>query len=70
VTLVILVQGFKSHCEPHVAYLTKLNNRPVNKVKLSRCLTNWGTRERSWLRRYATSLKVAGSSPDEVDFFN
>jgi hypothetical protein len=22
-----------------------------------------------WLRDYATSLKVAGSSPDEVDFF-
>jgi hypothetical protein len=24
----------------------------------------------SWLRHYATSRKVAGSSPDEVDFFN
>jgi hypothetical protein len=23
----------------------------------------------SWLRHYATSLKVAGSGPDEVDFF-
>jgi hypothetical protein len=22
-----------------------------------------------WVRRYATSRKVAGSSPDEVDFF-
>jgi hypothetical protein len=29
-----------------------------------------GTRKRSWLRHYATSRKVAGSSPDEVDFFN
>jgi hypothetical protein len=29
-----------------------------------------GTRYRSWLRHYATSRKVAGSSPDEVDFFN
>jgi hypothetical protein len=28
------------------------------------------TRYRSWLRHYATSRKVAGSSPDEVDFFN
>jgi hypothetical protein len=28
-----------------------------------------GTRERSWLRHHATSRKVAGSSPDEVDFF-
>jgi hypothetical protein len=28
------------------------------------------TRERSWLRHYATSRKVAGSSPDKVDFFN
>jgi hypothetical protein len=28
-----------------------------------------GTRERSWLRRYATSRKVEGSSPEEVDFF-
>jgi hypothetical protein len=28
------------------------------------------TRQRSWLRHYATSRKVAGSSPDEVDFFN
>jgi hypothetical protein len=27
----------------------------------------WGA---SWLRHYATSRKVAGSSPDEVDFFN
>jgi hypothetical protein len=25
---------------------------------------------RSWLRHYATSRKVAGSNPDEVDFFN
>jgi hypothetical protein len=25
---------------------------------------------RSWLRHYATSRKVAGSSPDEVDIFN
>jgi hypothetical protein len=29
-----------------------------------------GTRYRSWLRHYATSRKVAGSSPDDVDFFN
>jgi hypothetical protein len=27
------------------------------------------TRKRSWLRHYATSRRVAGSSPDEVDFF-
>ena len=26
----------------------------------------WGTRWRSWLRHYATSLKVAGSIPDGV----
>jgi hypothetical protein len=30
----------------------------------------WGTPWHSWLRHYATSRKVAGSSPDEVDFFN
>jgi hypothetical protein len=29
-----------------------------------------GTRKRSWLRQYATSRKVTGSSPDVVDFFN
>jgi hypothetical protein len=30
-----------------------------------------GARLRSWLRRYATSLKVAGSLPDQViGFFN
>jgi hypothetical protein len=29
-----------------------------------------GTRQRSSLRHYATSRKVAGSSPDEVDFFS
>jgi hypothetical protein len=29
-----------------------------------------GTRWHSWLRHYATSRKVTGSSPDEVDFFN
>jgi hypothetical protein len=28
------------------------------------------TQQRSWLRHYATSRKVAGSNPDEVDFFN
>jgi hypothetical protein len=28
-----------------------------------------GARQRSWLRHYATSRNVAGSSPDEVDFF-
>jgi hypothetical protein len=28
------------------------------------------TRQRSWLRHYAISRKVAGSSPDEVDFFH
>jgi hypothetical protein len=27
-----------------------------------------GTRYRSWLRHYATSWMVTGSSPDEVDF--
>jgi hypothetical protein len=29
-----------------------------------------GTRQRSWLGHYVTSRKVAGSSPEEVDFFN
>jgi hypothetical protein len=28
-----------------------------------------GVRGSSWLRHYAKSRKVAGSSPDEVDFF-
>jgi hypothetical protein len=28
------------------------------------------TRQRSWLRHYATSRKVVGSNPDEVDFFS
>jgi hypothetical protein len=28
------------------------------------------TRQRSWLRHYATSRKVAGCSQDEVDFYN
>jgi hypothetical protein len=31
--------------------------------------TYGGTRQRSWLMHYATSWNVAGSSPDEVDFF-
>jgi hypothetical protein len=32
---------------------------------------DWNTRTRnSWLSHYATSRKVAGSSPDEVDFFS
>jgi hypothetical protein len=31
----------------------------------------WGTRYRSWLRHYATRLKVAGSIPDDViEIFN
>jgi hypothetical protein len=29
---------------------------------------NWGHAVASWLSHYATSRKVAGSSPDEVDF--
>jgi hypothetical protein len=29
-----------------------------------------GMQQRSWLRHYATSRKVTGSSPNEVDFFN
>jgi hypothetical protein len=29
-----------------------------------------GTRLRNWLRHYATSRKVEGSSSDEMDFFN
>jgi hypothetical protein len=33
-------------------------------------LTFGGMRQCSWLRYYATSRKVAGTSPDEVDFFN
>jgi hypothetical protein len=34
-------------------------------------LSCWGTQERSWLRHYATSQKVAGSIPDEATgFFN
>jgi hypothetical protein len=50
-------------------------------LKLSLCLyVPWkfcrpniepgGKRLRSWLRHSATSRKVAGSSPDGVDFFN
>jgi hypothetical protein len=30
---------------------------------------NWGTRQRSWLRHYATSQKVAGSIPDKIIAF-
>jgi hypothetical protein len=30
----------------------------------------WIILRRSWLRHYATSRKVAGSSPEEVDFFS
>jgi hypothetical protein len=34
-------------------------------------LMYWGTPQRSWLRHYATSRKVAGLIPDEViRFFN
>jgi hypothetical protein len=35
-------------------------------------LHRWHTllQERSWLRYYITSRKVAGSSPDAVDLFN
>jgi hypothetical protein len=33
-------------------------------------IVNLGTRQRSWLRHYATSLKITISSPDEVDIFN
>jgi hypothetical protein len=38
------------------------------KYKLSTSCTDYvsGTRQRSWLRHYSTSRKVAGSSPDEV----
>jgi hypothetical protein len=33
-------------------------------------MTNGGARYPSWLRHYATNRKIAGSIPDEVDFFN
>jgi hypothetical protein len=29
-----------------------------------------GTRYRCWLRHYAISRKIPGSSPEDVDFFN
>jgi hypothetical protein len=29
-----------------------------------------GTRQRSWLRHYSTSQKVAGSNPDVIEFLN
>jgi hypothetical protein len=34
------------------------------------CNFSVGGTQRSWLKHYATSRKVAGSSPDEVDFFH
>jgi hypothetical protein len=40
-------------------YIKNLCNEPTAQNK-SFC---------SWLRHYATSQKVAGSSPDDVDFF-
>jgi hypothetical protein len=46
-----------------------LRHRMVSCDIRSPFLTSWGTRYRSWLRQYATSRKVAGSSPDEMDFF-
>jgi hypothetical protein len=37
---------------------------------LSKPCMHGGTQWHSWLRNYATSQKVTGSSPNEVDFFN
>jgi hypothetical protein len=37
---------------------------------LRHCKSAGGAQWRSWLRHYATSRKIAGSSPDEVDFYN
>jgi hypothetical protein len=44
-------------------------NSSVYGILFGSVLETGGTRERSWLRHYATSRKVAGSSPDEVNFF-
>jgi hypothetical protein len=45
---------------------------PLKSNRSNSCLTSQvvGHTERSWLRHYATSREVMGSSPDEVDFFN
>jgi hypothetical protein len=43
--------------------------RPKISIKIS--IRSWrAQRQRNWLRHYATSRKVVGSSPDEVDFFS
>jgi hypothetical protein len=44
---------------------------PLKSLLPARVLTIWNYwNKRTWLRHYATSWKVAGSSPDEVDLFN
>jgi hypothetical protein len=47
----------------------------VDKLAMSQVFSEYsgfprGMRKHSWLRHFATSRKVAGSSPYEVDFFN
>jgi hypothetical protein len=53
------------------------NTYPMELLKESECFCLFrsaytvirGTRERSWLRHYATNRKIGGSSPDVVDIF-
>jgi hypothetical protein len=41
-----------------------------NKNQITSAEGRGGMQWRSWLRHYATSRKVAGSSPEEVGFFS
>jgi hypothetical protein len=52
--------------------ICRVPNDSVAKLWNNHTVTlNWGgMRQHSWLRHSATSRKVAGLSPDEVDFFN
>jgi hypothetical protein len=50
-------------------YFSVILETMTPKIPYKRTIRYISTRWRSWLKHYATSRKVARSSPDEVNFF-
>ena len=54
----------------NINYETSLNNiRGLQPTEFFPTMYAWGTRWRSWIRHWATTRKVAGAIPDDVDIF-
>jgi len=55
----------------NINYEISLNKiTDLQPTKLFSTMSPWGTRWRSWIRHCATTRKVAGAIPDDVDIFH